>query len=57
MPTSQFDDSRRVEALMIEMQARPRLPISVHPAPALVKLAKKQGLGIYRIDSLIILLM
>jgi hypothetical protein len=37
---------------MEEMQAR--LPISVRPTPALMKLAKKQGLGIYRNDSLLI---
>lgn len=51
-PTSQIDDPRRVGALMGEMQAR--LPISVRPTPALVKLAKKQGLGIRGNDNLII---
>ncbi len=50
--TPPIDDPRRVNALMKEMQAR--LPISVRPTPALVKLAKKQGLGINRTDSLLI---
>ncbi len=52
LPIPQIDDPRRVNALMEEMQAR--LPISVRPTPALMKLAKKQGLGIYRNDSLLI---
>ncbi len=52
LPIPQIDDPRRVNALMAEMQAR--LPISVRPTPALMKLAKKQGLGIYRNDSLLI---
>lgn len=52
LPIPQIDDPRRVNALMEAMQAR--LPISVRPAVALVKLAKKQGLGIYRNDNLII---
>lgn len=52
LPTLQIDDPSRVKALMEEMQAR--LPIAVRPTVALMKLAKKQGLVIYRKDSLII---
>ena len=52
LPTLQIDNPSRVKALMEEMEAR--LPIAVRPTVALVKLAKKQGLGIYRKDSLII---
>jgi hypothetical protein len=37
---------------MEEMQAR--LPITVRPTAALMKLAKKQGLGIYRNNTLFI---
>jgi hypothetical protein len=37
---------------MDEMQAH--LPIAVRPTVALVKLAKKQGIGIYRNNSLLI---
>ncbi len=50
--TPQIDDPRRVNALLKEMQAR--LPISVRPISALVKLAKKQGLEINRTDNLLI---
>lgn len=49
-PASCVDDPHRVKALMDEMQAR--LPITVRPTLALVKLAKKQGLGIQRNKSL-----
>lgn len=52
LPTLQIDDPSRVKALMDEMQAR--LPIAVRPTVALVKLAKKQGVGIYRNNSLLI---
>jgi hypothetical protein len=50
LPTPQIDDPSRVKVLMDEMQAH--LPISVRPTLALVRLAKKQGLGIQRNDSL-----
>jgi hypothetical protein len=50
LPPHQIDEPSRVKALMDEMQAH--LPISVRPTLALMKLAKKQGLGIYRNDSL-----
>jgi hypothetical protein len=49
-PATHTDNPDRVKALMAEMQAH--LPISVRPTPALVKLAKKQGLGIRRNVSL-----
>lgn len=49
-PAPQIDDPDRVKALMDEMRAH--LPISVRPTTALVILAKKQGLGIRRNDSL-----
>jgi hypothetical protein len=52
LPTLQIDNPSRVNELMEEMQAR--LPIPVRPTLALVKLSKKQGLGIHRNDSLLI---
>lgn len=52
LPTLQIDDPSRVKVLIDEMQAR--LPIAVRPTVALVKLAKKQGVGIYRNNSLLI---
>jgi hypothetical protein len=48
----QIDDSSYVNALIEKMQAR--LPIPVRPTVALMKLAKKQGIGIHRDDSLLI---
>jgi len=49
-PIANIDNPDRVKALIDKMQAH--LPISVRPTPALVMLAKKQGLGIQRNDSL-----
>jgi hypothetical protein len=50
LPATQIDNPDRAKALMDKMRAH--LPISVRPTPALVKLARKQGLGIQRNDSL-----
>lgn len=50
LPAPQIDDPGRVKTLIDEMQGR--LPISIRPTLALVKLAKKQGFGVHRNDSL-----
>ena len=52
LPTRQIDAPSRVKVLMDEMHAH--LPIAVRPTVALMKLAKKQGIGIYRNNSLLI---